>query len=224
MRDATASPIFASAAFCAALNSNSNGDWRGLSFDVVKSSGSSTSSINPRRTSVPSVVRGTSRPRRASTGKRPPEAASVSINVRWFSLSFVWGRATRSSSGGEACARSSAPRSTATFTSRAASRAADTSSRPIHFFRTIPASSALPARVAPRKFPSRTSSRSARKSSTRNSTNCCSGVRFDRAGDPDIPAKCSAIRPASVMRYATERLNSAESGSMVRNTSPTGAR
>ena len=88
LRDATASLIFASASFCAALNSNSNGDCRGLAWKAVKSCGSSTSSINPRRTRVPRVVRGTSSPRKASTGKRPPDAASVSIQCRWFSLSF----------------------------------------------------------------------------------------------------------------------------------------
>jgi hypothetical protein len=77
LRDATASPIFASASFCAALNSNSNGDGRGLSFEVVKSCGSSTSSINPRRTSVPSVVRGTSNPRkpRPARARRPQRAS-----------------------------------------------------------------------------------------------------------------------------------------------------
>ncbi len=175
LRAATASPIFASASFCAALNSNSNGDCRGFSVEnltpeAVKSCGSSTNSINPRRTSVPSVVRGTSSPRKASTGRRPPEAASVSIKVRWLSLSFfparavarsVWGRAPRPSSGGEASA-ASAPSSTATFTTRAASRAAETSSRAIHLFRTIPASSAFPTRVAPRSLSARTLSRSAR--------------------------------------------------------------
>ena len=49
-------------------------------------------------------------------------------------------------------------------------------------------------------------------------------IFFDLREDPVSPAKCSARCPCSVILYATSRRNSAFNGSMVRKTSPTGAR
>ena len=205
----------------------------------MRSCGSSINSINPRRTSVPSVVRGTSSPRKASTGTRPPAAARASIKASWFALSvfiavagrLAWGRAPREptlsevegSGGDEASARSSAASKTATFTRRAASRAADTSSRAIHFFRTIPASNAFATAPPPADC--------LRARSPAPPDNPVRGTRPVAVPEsasiaPETPTSRPDAAPSasSVMRYVIARLNSAASGSMVRNTSPTGAR